>query len=61
MLNCVAIVDDDAGNVKFSKKKNKGKIDAVVVAMAMALFRARIHPVEETSPYNERGVIVIEL
>ena len=60
MLNSVAIVDDDAGNVKFSKKKNKGKIDAVV-AMAMALFRARVHPVEETSPYVERGVMVIEL
>jgi phage terminase large subunit-like protein len=41
-------------------KKSKGKIDAVV-AMAMALFQARVHPVEETSPYDERGVMVIEL
>jgi phage terminase large subunit-like protein len=58
MVSCVAIVEDDASNVKFSKKKSNGKIDAVV-ALAMALFRARVHPIEEVSVYEERGVEVI--
>jgi phage terminase large subunit-like protein len=48
MVSCVSIVEDDAGNVKYSKKKSKGKIDAVV-ALTMALFRARVHPVEDQS------------
>jgi phage terminase large subunit-like protein len=41
-VGCVAIVEDDAGNVKFSKRKSKGKIDAAV-ALAMAAYRARIY------------------
>ena len=55
-VSCVAITEDDAGNVKFSKGKSKGKIDAVV-SLAMAAYRAKIHPQEETSVYDERGIL----
>ena len=50
-ISCVAMSEDDAGNIKFSKKKSKGKIDAVV-SMAMALYRARVHPAQDDDDYN---------
>jgi phage terminase large subunit-like protein len=40
-LSCVAILEVEAGNVRFSKKRSKGKIDAVI-ALAMAAIRARL-------------------
>jgi phage terminase large subunit-like protein len=57
-VSCVAISEDDAGNVKFSKRKSKGKIDAVV-SLAMAAYRAKVHPQEEKSVYDERGILFV--
>jgi phage terminase large subunit-like protein len=59
-ISCVAILDDEAGNAKFSKKRSKGKIDAAV-ALAMAAYRARLHEVQTVSVYEERGITVIGL
>jgi phage terminase large subunit-like protein len=56
-VSCVAITEDDAGNVKFSKRKSKGKIDAVV-ALAMAAYRAKIHQPFE-SVYERRGLLFL--
>jgi phage terminase large subunit-like protein len=56
----VTTAEDDAGNVKFSKRKSKHKIDAVV-ALAMAAYRARVYPKPKgPSVYAaDRGLIII--
>ena len=56
-VSCVAIMEDEAGNVKLSKKRSKGKIDAVA-APAMAAFRARSHEIKTESVYKTRGLLV---
>jgi hypothetical protein len=64
MMSCVALATDDAENIKPSKRKSTGRIDAVV-ALAMALYPASLtKPAPARSIYEpggerESGVIVL--
>jgi phage terminase large subunit-like protein len=57
-MRCVTLWEDDQTNCRFSKRKSKGKIDAIV-SMAMALTRAKLHPMETGSVYSRRGATII--
>jgi phage terminase large subunit-like protein len=57
-LSCVAILEDEAGNVRVSKKRSKGKIDAVV-PLAMVAIRARLLKSEPVSIYDTQGITVL--
>lgn len=50
MAQNVTAVEDDAGNIKYSKKKSKNKIDGII-AMLMGLGRAIFNNTEE-KPYD---------
>ncbi|WP_432408550.1 terminase large subunit [Wukongibacter sp. M2B1] len=52
MATNVVAVEDDAGNVKYSKKRSKNKIDGII-AMLMGLSRAIFNNTEETIDLNE--------
>lgn len=58
-LQLVAIEKDSAGNIKFSKSKARGRIDAAVAAV-MALGRASANDGSHSSPYSEeRGFMFL--
>ncbi|MCG8541236.1 MAG: terminase large subunit [Clostridia bacterium] len=52
MATNVVAVEDDAGNVKYSKKRSKNKIDGII-AMLMGLSRAIFNNTEEPVDLNE--------
>lgn len=54
------LVEDPAGNRKFTKQKSTGRIDGVV-ALAMAANQAVNHPGEGPSVYEERGLMDAEV
>jgi phage terminase large subunit-like protein len=55
MMSCVALVSDDADNIKPSKRKSSGRIDAIV-ALMMALYHANLSEMpEEPSIYEMDG------
>lgn len=54
----LVVVEDDAGNLKPSKKRSRQKIDGMV-AMIMGLDRALRNIGSEKSVYEDRGIIVI--
>lgn len=47
---------DAAGNVKLAKDKSTDRIDPVI-ALVMAIGRAMVHPAEQGSVYESRGVL----
>jgi len=53
----VAVEEDAAGNIKPTKSKSSGRIDAIP-AMVMGLGRAMAKPIQK-SVYEERGILVI--
>jgi phage terminase large subunit-like protein len=57
MAGNTAAETDSAGNIKPSKAKSTEKIDGVVAAI-MALGRAMVSE-EETSVYQNRGILVL--
>jgi phage terminase large subunit-like protein len=58
MADNVIAVEDDAGNVKFSKRKSTKRIDGII-AMIMGISRAFAHTPKEPSVYEERGFHVL--
>ena len=54
----VIIDQDAAGNIKPNKKKSAEKIDGVV-ALIMGLARATLGGADDTSVYEERGLLFI--
>lgn len=54
----VAVVEDDAGNRKFSKRRSTGRIDGMV-ALAMARAIAETNRAAGPSVYAERGALVL--
>ncbi len=59
MMDNIFIKTDPAGNIKPDKEKSTEKIDGAV-ATIMALDRAiRLQSVNQTSVYNERGLLII--
>ena len=59
-IDHVGYAQDDAGNIKPSKKKSSEKIDGVV-AMIMALGVAMAGVEDTTSVYESRGILEIEV
>ena len=51
MMSCVALAQDDAENIKPSKRKSTGRIDAVV-AMSMAVYHASLVPEDNRSRFE---------
>jgi phage terminase large subunit-like protein len=58
MMDNIVVKTDEAGNIKPDKKKATEKIDGAV-ALIMALDRAIRH--QNTSVYDKRGVLIIDL
>jgi len=55
MMGNVQVIRDDAGNVKFTKAKSVEKID-LMVALAMAMGRAQVAPIQADCIYDLQGV-----
>lgn len=58
MFGNLAVVEDDNGNIRFSKKKSKEKIDGMV-AVVNAMSRYLTREKDDESVYKRRGVRVI--
>jgi len=58
MASNVSVRQDPAGNLKPDKSRSAEKIDGIV-ALVMALGRAMVHRDEDSSVYEDRGIVLI--